>query len=118
MSDKYILLPDKSVRPVDDLLEWAAWFEAADRVVAKTQVDRHVEVSTIFLGVNHSLFSEGSPRIFETAVITPSDNQIVERYATYEEAVLGHGRYVIAAREAVEEAKRSSSGFLKRIFGK
>ncbi len=43
---KYIL-KDKAVVPCKDVIQWAAWFEKADRRVAKEFVNG-CEISTVF----------------------------------------------------------------------
>ena len=54
MNAKYILIGQSPV-PCDDPLEWAEWFETADRRVAATSCWLGlVWVSTVFLGLDHS----------------------------------------------------------------
>ena len=62
---KYILKDGEPV-PCEDIIEWATWFETADRVVAKSTKD-DIEVSTVFLGTDHQ-FGDGPPLLFETMV--------------------------------------------------
>jgi hypothetical protein len=81
MSDHYVLNADHSVTRVDDLLAWAAWFETADRTVAKAH-RQGFEVSTVFLGLDHSF--RGGPR-------QPGE-LYCERYSTWDEALAGHRR--------------------------
>ena len=66
MSNKYFILRGKEPVPVD-VMEWARWFETADRVVAKSIV-YSATVSTVFLGLNHQ-FVSGRPLLFETMVL-------------------------------------------------
>lgn len=88
MTDKWIL-EDKQARPAE-LLEWARWFETANRTVEKT---RHgdVEVSTVFLGLDHS-FGGGPPLIFETMIFGGPNDQYTDRCTTWDEAVEMHQR--------------------------
>jgi hypothetical protein len=63
----YIL--DESGDPVPcDLFTWADWFESYPqaRVIAKHQVGK-CEVSTVFLGFDHSFFG-GLPILWETMI--------------------------------------------------
>ena len=92
MTDKYIL-EGKSPKLVDDLLEWAMWFETANLHVAKTNLPNGVEVSTVFLGLDYS-FRGGTPILFETMIFGGEHDQYQERYATREEAEAGHLRVV------------------------
>lgn len=103
----YILEGKKPV-PEPDILKWAAWFDKADRNVAKTQVKGY-EISTVFLGTDYS-FGGPKPIVFETMVFPyPREifkdilhgnvsrhpwEDIQEHYSTWEEAEKGHRRIV------------------------
>lgn len=93
MNDKYILDGHKVVE-CDDLMEWAQWFETADRHVDKTMVG-DIKVSTVFLGLDHR-FGEGEPELFETMIFDDGGefDEEMWRYATWEEAVAGHKKAV------------------------
>lgn len=97
MSGKYILDGHKVV-PCNNLMQWAKWFETADRIVAKTKISDEVRVSTVFLGLNHS-YGEGDPLLFETMVFGGKLDEQMERYATWEKAEEGHKRWVAKATE-------------------
>lgn len=88
----YILGGQDGHTPVEvtDIFEWGMWFETAGRVVARTTITEEVEVSTVFLGLNHSLFSPGPPMLFETLVFGGESDGDMRRYATWEEAEAGH----------------------------
>lgn len=93
----YILLPDHTVKVVP-LMEWAQWFEWTytgkhDRKVEKTQITDGVEVSTMFLWLDHQ-FGVGPPILFETMIFGWEHDQYTERYATWDEAVAGHKKAV------------------------
>jgi hypothetical protein len=92
MSDHFILNSQGDVEATD-LMTWARWFETADRVVAKTRIGDDAEVSTIFLGLDHS-FGSGPPLIFETMVFGGPLDQEQERYSTRAEAEAGHAALV------------------------
>jgi hypothetical protein len=87
MNGRYKLVGHKAVE-VEDLLEWAKSFESSDRVVAKTKKDM-VEISTVFLGLDHS-FGQGPPLLFESMVFGGEDDGEMVRYSTWEEAETGH----------------------------
>ena len=74
-----------------DLIRWATWFEHADRIVARTVQD-DVSVSTVFLGLDHGF--GGKRLLFETMVFGNYSEGDGERYATWDEAVEGHKRWV------------------------
>jgi hypothetical protein len=88
MSDKYIL-DGHAVVAVDDLMEWAKWFETAERKVALDAPFPDVRVSTVFLGLDHS-FGRGEPLLFETMVFGGPLDQEQDRYPTWNDAVRGH----------------------------
>jgi len=92
MGNKYILEGHKAVR-CDSLFEWAKWYETADRHVAKTDISDEVNVSTVFLGLNHN-YGDGEPILFETMVFGGKHDEEMERYSTWEEAEEGHKRWV------------------------
>jgi hypothetical protein len=52
---------------VEDLMTWAKWFNKASRRVALTDTDNG-QVSTVFLGIDHSFSEDGPPVLFETMV--------------------------------------------------
>ena len=81
-------LEGKQVVEVKDLIEWAKWFETADRHVAKETVGNS-EISTVFLGIDHS-FSAGPPLLFETLVFGGKLADEMDRYSTWQEAKKGH----------------------------
>jgi len=87
--NKYIL---KGKNPVEcnDVMKWARWFESANRIVKKTDINKQV-VSTVFLGLNHN-YDGGKPLLFETMVFPECD--ICERYTTWDEAEKGHNKIV------------------------
>jgi len=72
-----------------DMMEWAKWFETAERHVAKTEISKEVNVSTVFLGLDHN-YGGGTPILFETMILGGEHDEYQERYATYEEAEAGH----------------------------
>jgi hypothetical protein len=88
VTDKWIL-EGHDPRPAE-LLEWAEWFGKADRVVDKTH-SGDVEVSTVFLGLDHQ-FGEGPPLIFETMIFGGEHDQYTDRCSTWDEAVEMHRR--------------------------
>jgi hypothetical protein len=87
MNDKYIL-DGKNVVSAS-LEEWAQWYETADRAVAKTSISDEVNVSTVFLGLDHS-FGDGPPQLFETMIFGGEHDQYQERFETWEQAEAGH----------------------------
>ena len=80
-----------------DMQRWAEWYERADRVVAVTG-NHGLRVSTVFLGLDHSFFSDASqPVLFETMVFGGTHDEACERYCTWDEAETGHKRWSVLA---------------------
>jgi len=89
MSRKYVLI-EKKPYPVSDVIKWGKAFEKDSRRVAKTQVG-NVDISTVFLGIDHGWGDNEEPILFETmAFDTKGDEKMCWRYATWDEAVKGH----------------------------
>jgi len=95
MGDNYIRHPDGSLEKCEDIIEYAAWFETADRQIARTAVPyrpdnkKAVIVSTVFLGINHGW--DGTAILFETVTFDmPDESELGQRYETEEQARGGH----------------------------
>lgn len=95
MRPRYYILDGHYPKAVDDMMEWAMWFEGFEnRRVAKTEIGE-VTVSTVFLGLDHS-FSNGPPVLFESMVFEgPLDGE-TRRYSTWRDAEIGHEELVRA----------------------
>jgi len=99
----YILVGRETVN-VDTVLAWAKWFEEAQRHVSETRIGR-IYISTVFLGLDHSLFDKGCPLLFETMVFQGPMDSEMDRYSTYEEAEAGHKKMVKRVRAALKIKK-------------
>jgi len=83
----HFILKGKEVVKCDNVLEWAKWYETADRTVKITVLRKDPEmiISTVFLGVAY----HGGQ--FETMIFgANSSDQYQVRYDTYDEALKGH----------------------------
>lgn len=76
-----------------ETLEWAKWFDKADRQVAHDDLPNGVRVSTVFLGIDHQ-FGEGPPVLFETMIFGGEHDGYQDRHCTWKEAESGHKRAV------------------------
>jgi hypothetical protein len=77
---------------VTDVLEWAHWYEEADRRVGLSFTE-HFEISTVFLGLDHNFGGDGPPLLFETMVFRKHGKAYdlaMDRYSTWDEAERGH----------------------------
>lgn len=96
-SGLYILDENGDPKEEPDALAWARWFESntEQRRVALTKIGGITEVSTVFLGVDHSYTKEGPPVLYETMVFGCGQlDGYQERYCTRQEALEGH-EYVV-----------------------
>lgn len=78
------ILKGKTAVACGDIKEWGEWFGKADRKVARETIDG-VEVSTVFLGLDHS-FGDGPPLLFETMVFGGEMDGDQDRCTTWEQA--------------------------------
>ena len=92
--------------PEPDVRQWAKEFKEANRRVAlnkfSTPDGRKVEVSTVFLGLNHQ-FGDGPPLIFETMVFGGDLDGEQERYSTEAEAIEGHKAMIVRVQQTLSD---------------
>jgi hypothetical protein len=102
MSEFYILDEDNRPHPAE-LMEWGRFFnDIGRRRVAETLVDDGVRISTVFLGINHRLFGNGPPLIFETMIFGGPLDGGMWRYSTWDDAEVGHEMAVKKAQHGSE----------------
>jgi hypothetical protein len=80
---------------VDNLYVWARWraeLGNGNRVAEDHIGD--VRVSTMFRGINHALFDDGPPLLFETIIFGGPHHMYQRRCATWTEAELCHSEAV------------------------
>ncbi len=97
---EYYILEGHTTVPVNDLIQWGEMFANVEaRRVALTKKNG-IEISTVFLGMNHS-FGNGPPLLFETLVFGGEHDGDMNRYSTWEEAEEGHKKMVETIFEKV-----------------
>lgn len=97
--DHYILV-DRKVVPGIDLMTWAVWFEQFDnrRVALDEGEDSKGkwQLSSVFLGIDHSFADNGPPIVFETMLFredkAADDHNDCWRFATWDEIMSFHRR--------------------------
>jgi hypothetical protein len=105
MRSNYYILDGRTPVAVD-VLTWGEWYEKADRRVAFDRLGA-VEISTVFLGIDHNFRATGPPVLFETMVFGgPLDGESF-RYVAYEEAEVGHTAMLVRVAEAKGREKKS-----------
>src|SRR5262245_32019844 len=103
LNKHYILDAEHHVIEVD-WLTWAHWFEElSNRIVDYTQITSQIEVSTVFLGLDHRFHGKGPPILFETMIFGGPEeiDQYQRRYSSWDDAQAGHAAAVRMAREAI-----------------
>lgn len=95
------ILEGRTPKEVDDVHEWATWFELAKRHVADETVNG-CRVSTIFLGIDHQYMDGGAPLIFETMIFGGPLDQEQERCSTWEQAEAMHKRMVDRVKASMQ----------------
>lgn len=100
-----------------DLMTWAERFKGIEnRVVAKTEINAHCDVSTVFLGLDHS-FGQGDPVLFETMIFGGPLDRERDRYTSWADAERGHEEAVVRARKAIAQVGRIKASALSSAAG-
>lgn len=84
------ILKGKETIYTNDIDEWLKGLQDETRILKRENIG-DILISTIFLGLNHDLFSE-IPILFETMAFKDGKTIEMKRYSTYDEAVEGHER--------------------------
>lgn len=84
------ILKDKKVIPTEDMEEWGRNMQHWNTRRVKVSEVGPYSLSTVFLGMDHGF--GGPPLWFETCLFSSDMSEVVERYATYQEAEEGHER--------------------------
>jgi hypothetical protein len=115
----YYILQNGKVKPIDDVLEWAKAFKTTDRSVDFTRLDDGVEVSTVFLSLDHNHSGVGPPILFETMVFGGEHNFRMIRSSTYGQAHRIHWKVVEALKigEEIVWDRDFLREFLESILG-
>lgn len=112
MHTKWYGLIGKLPVPCKDMLEAVASLEG-DHRIALTETEFH-QISTVFLGLDHSHHPRGRPVLFETMVSERFDDSsvdfqtsgIIARYSTWDEAEKGHNKVVAEVKSNEANAEK------------
>lgn len=94
---------DRGGQPIS-LWAWAQLMEAESNVVKQDRLQDGTVVSTVWLGLDHRVFGDGLPLIFETMVFPTAGDwheQECHRYSTEAGALAGLGQVVAKIDEAL-----------------
>lgn len=101
----YYILKDKRPVKVSSVLECGEWLEnTKDRIVDKTVI-ADVEVSTVFIGLDHNFSGHGEPLLFETLVFGENyDTTGMQRCSTWEQAEKQHNDTVERIKKMLDSS--------------
>jgi hypothetical protein len=100
-SDSYVLTDGVPV-PARRILEWGQFMADHERRrIALTEKDG-IQVSTVFLGLDHNFGFSGEPVLFETMIFGGDHDGYQERYTELDEALKGHERAVALAGLSID----------------
>ena len=95
--------------------------DSAGRRVASDVIMPGLSVSTVFLALDHSMFQDGPPVLFETLVFSDEESGETgeqRRYTSWAEAEVGHAEIVAGLRRQLADAESSIATTLKRKMPK
>lgn len=96
---------DRSGRAID-MREWCMLMENPGyKRVAFDQISKEVEVSTVWLGLDHQFVHEAPILIFETLVFGGKHDGDMMRYSTEAQAEAGHVKVVNALKREMARGK-------------
>ena len=99
----YILDKNGNPRP-SHAMEWGRWLDHHRmEIVLKRSHVGDVEVSTVFLGIDHNFDEVGPPILWETMVFGGEFDEDQARHTSKENALKGHERYVKLIKEKFEK---------------
>lgn len=85
--------------------------------VRQDSLDGELLVSTVFLGLDHSLYAE-RPVLFETMVFGPTRYHLYQRrYCTWDEAVEGHAETLKMVQDEIAELLAKAGMLIKEVTG-
>lgn len=96
MSDWYTL--DKNNKPVKSTV--LVWDNIDKRRVALDEIEG-IQISTVFLGLDHS-WGSGPPVLWETMIFGGEHDNDQDRYTSHEDALIGHKHAVDLVLKSLE----------------
>lgn len=124
-NQRYYKLGDDRV-PVSCEIDEMDWNETTRRVAetfVKTPLERFINfvtfgkctvqkdtrISTVFLCIDHSYLCDSLPVLFETAIFGGKHDGEMERYGTWDQAEIGHKKWVSICEHKQKEKVRCQS---------
>jgi hypothetical protein len=107
--------------PCDDHDEWVNFMSRKDMIQIALTTLPPFTISTIFMGVDHSMLDIGEPILFES-VISHQDAGLqistMQRYSTWIDAVAGHEAIVSEVKERLALSETLSEEILQAFKSK
>lgn len=108
MSDYYVLDEKNQPKPAtSDEFGRFMRDNAIRKVVGRTELADGVQVSTVFLGLDHA-WGGGRPLLFETLIFDGQYDGHMWRYSTRDEAIVGHLAVLDAIRAGLDPSETVS----------
>jgi hypothetical protein len=112
-SDKPFLYVLNGEDPVatDDVLAWCAWYEKANRIVDRTQIDDACTVTT-FMGLDQSHWRDDQRVLWETTIFGGPHHGLGQTYESRGAALVGHTLWSDVARGRItqDHVRKKSDG--------
>ena len=99
--DTYILVNKKAI-PEPDPIKWSKSRKKSNWLVKKS-IAGDVEVSTVFLGIDHSFSGSKEPLLFETMVFGGDLDQEMNRCSTWKQAEKMHEAMCNRVKETMQK---------------
>ena len=101
----FMLDENRNVVPAKSFKEWGEWFHKSNRRVSRQIVAPNIQVSTVFLGMNHNFTSEDPPILWETMVFIKGEGGEMSRCSgTWQDAEAMHNKMVEKVQSFYEQA--------------
>ena len=98
------ILEGKIAVPCDDLMKWARWFEDIKRRRVAHDRVKHVTISTVFLGIDHS-FGGKRPLLFETMIFGGKHDEYQDRCETWKQAEKMHAKALALVKKRMRHER-------------
>lgn len=85
----YLMDADHNISEAKNIEDWAFHWDDSHRQIACSG-NQNIYISTVFLGMDHNFDGDGPPILFETMIFGGENDGYQVRYATYDEAMVGH----------------------------
>ena len=108
---RYILGPGHILIPCTSIEDWGrALADDTANIVQQDVIAPGIAISTVFLGLDHNMFGDGPPLVFETMIFREGDGNETFRWSTWDEAMEGHKALTEALRLLIAQTPTITIG--------